>query len=57
MTVKDKNLIEEAKKLSCVDWYKVDLMADRADGKDTAQYLHDLSTRLYHKEEYSIGLL
>ena len=57
MTEKDKQLIEKANKLSCIDWWIVKEMEEQADSKKTKEILHNIVTRLHHTEEYIAGLL
>jgi hypothetical protein len=57
MTEKDKNLIEQAKRFSSTEWHKADLLAEQAETSEARETLHDISKRLYHREEAFAELL
>lgn len=57
MTQKDLQLIEEAKKLSYIDWYAVSKMEDEAETQQAKEILHSITMRLYHLEEAACGCL
>lgn len=57
MTDKDKQLIIEAEKMDCTDWYKIDLMEQQAETAEGALEIRRIANRKYHMEEYSIGNL
>lgn len=57
MTAKDITLIEEAKKYSYIDWYKVCDLEEQAESEEAREKLHNISTSLYHTDEYYAGLL
>ena len=61
MTEKDKKLLETAdlieKSEGCIAWYKVSDLEKEAESEEARQFLHDMSVRMYHKEEYYAGLL
>lgn len=51
MTEKDKQMIEEAKCMSCQQWSEIDDMALRADTKEAYDILHSIANEKYHREE------
>ena len=57
MTENDKELLEQSEKLTSIDWGIADTLAKKADSPEVKQQLKNLSTTLYHKEEYYAGLL
>ena len=56
-TENDKKLIQEANKASCIDYFKVRELINKADSEDTKDYLKSRANYLYHLEEYHAGLL
>lgn len=57
MTKNDEQLIKDANRLYCVDWYIAETMAKKADTEEAKTQLQDIAKRLYHKEEYLEDLL
>lgn len=57
MTAKDIALIEEANSYSYTEWYKVWELEEQAESEEAREKLHNISTSLYHTEEYYAGLL
>lgn len=57
MTENDKELLRQSETLTSIDWGTADAFAKKADSLEVRQQLKDLSTTLYHKEQYYIGLL
>lgn len=55
-TEKDKKLIAEAERLSCVDWEKAFHLARQADTEVARNRLENIGRLLYHKEEYEAGM-
>lgn len=56
MTTNDLALISEANKLNCIHWGKAEAMMSKADTQEAKDELHDISRRLYRKEEYLTDL-
>ena len=56
-TEKDKKLIAKARRLHYTDWMEAEKMIQQAESDYARQELHDISTRLYHIEEYAGGNL
>lgn len=57
MTAKDIVLIEEANRYSYTEWYKVCELEEQAESEEARKKLHNISTSLYHTEEYYAGML
>ena len=61
MTEKDKKLLEKAnhikKQEGCLAWYRISDLEKEAESEEAKQFLHDMSVRMYHLEEYYAGLL
>jgi hypothetical protein len=51
MTDKDLKLMQKAKGISCIDWQLIENMVREADTAECRKHLHDLATRMHHKEE------
>ena len=48
----DLELIEQAKQLDCIDWYKIDFMILKAISQEAIVLLKSIRRSLYLKEEY-----
>ena len=53
----DKELIEEADRLDPIDWGCVSKLIKKADSEEAKNVLRRIRNTLYHREEYSAGLL
>lgn len=57
MTEADKERIERAEKLSCIEWGTAYKLAEEADTEEAKKELNWIGNRKYREEEYSAGLL
>lgn len=57
MSEEDKKLIAEAETKAPQEFALVWQLEERAESEEAKRVLHDISTRLYHSEEYSCGIL
>lgn len=57
MTDKDKQLIQQAEELPCMDWDIAFDLAKEADTDEAKDRLLSIGRQLHHKEEYYAGLL
>lgn len=57
LTKKDSDRLDRAYKMNCIDWGVVSAWAKEADNEEGRRELNAQSSRMYHREEASIGLL
>ena len=57
MTVNDRALIEEARRISCYEHWDIHKLIDRADTDAARELLEGIRSFKYHMEEFHSGLL
>ena len=57
MTNFDQLLLIQANKLRPIQWYDAEKLVELADTEEAKTELKQISSRLYHLEEYGAGLL
>lgn len=57
MSENDKRLIEQARDIDYIDWYKISGLIEQAESEEAKERLHSIHSSKYHTEEYYAGLL
>lgn len=57
MSENDKRLIEQARDIDYIDWYKISGLIEQAESEEAKERLHSIQSSKYHTEEYYAGLL
>lgn len=56
MSEKDRALIDQAREISCFNWFEIDNLIEQAESPEAKERLRVIRNNKYHLEEYKCGL-
>lgn len=56
MSEKDRALIDQAREISCFNWFEIDNLIEQAESPEAKERLRVIQNHKYHLEEYKCGL-